>query len=239
MKKTSILILIFGSIILSNCYSSKPKVKGSGDVVKEKREASDFTHLKINGIIDVVLVPGNAVSVEVETDKELQKFIHVYNSGGALIINTDDDYDIKFTKNIVRISYKEIEQIEHNGVGSVKTNGTLYGNKLNVYNNGVGNTSLEVSCDELKVSQCGVGSVDLIGNAQILRVENSGVGSINAFDLKSQKVKAVNSGVGSIDVYANSELDVSSSGIGSVKYKGNGQLMSKHTSGLGSIKKVD
>jgi hypothetical protein len=68
----------------------------------------------------------------------------------------------------------------------------------------------------------------------------SGAGNYNGFELKSEKAKVDMSGVGNVRVYVTKELNASASGVGSVRYKGNPESITKNSSSfLGSIKPGD
>jgi hypothetical protein len=239
MKANVILFSIAQCLMFTSCFSAHPKIKGSGNVVSETREVSAFDKIKIDGVVNVILVPGSTENVVVETDSELQPYIHVYNNGRTLVIDTDPDKDLKFTKNNVYVAFEQLHQIMHHGVGSIKSEGKLVTTDLFIENKGVGNAELSVLCENLEIRQTGVGSLDIEGFTTTLILKNTGVGSVNAYHLDSEYAEIENKGVGSVSVLAQKEISIHSSGVGSVKYHGNAQVTSLHASGVGSVKKTN
>ena len=235
MKKSIIPILVILFTFFTSCNSSA-KVRGSGDVIQEIREVSSFDKIKIDGVVSVILIPGNEEKVIVETDDNLQPYIKVYRNGSTLIIDTDED-DFKSTKNNVYITFIKINEVIHNGVGSVKTDGIINASSFYFKNDGVGSAEIEIKCDDLIAKQGGVGSLKISGYTTHLELKNSGVGSVNAFNLTADYADVNNSGVGSTEVFANKELNIKSTGVGSVKYRGDAVIKSIEASGVGSVKK--
>ena len=97
----------------------------------------------------------------------------------------------------------------------------------------------DLSCDTFKVAISGVGNIYLNGNIKKGKYSVSGVGHVYAFDCPVEDLECEVSGVGGMEVNATQKLDASTSGVGSVTYKGNPEHTQKSASGVGKIKQAD
>ena len=73
--------------------------------------------------------------------------------------------------------------------------------------------------------------------AKYHNIEISGTGKVNAYSLEAEEAKVRSTGVGECIVNASKKLDIYSSGIGKVRFKGDPEIKSKQ-SGLGGIEKI-
>ncbi len=227
-------------IMLSSCYHvGGTKIKGNGNVIEEPRDVFPFERLKVDGVINVVLIPGSKESVKIEADQNLLPYIHVFNNGKTLIVDTDDNIDFKFTKGEVYITFVNLSEIKHDGVARIKSTEGIHASKFVLNSNGVGSINLEIYCDKLEANLDGVGSIKLSGRASVFDLRNSGVGSVDAYHLESEYADVTNTGVGSTEVFAKKEISINSSGVGSVKYRGDAVVTKLNANGVGSVKKVN
>jgi len=239
MRNIVITIFLIVQIAISSCAIQSNKIRGNGVITKESREIYSFNRVEIDGVVNVIFLQGTEEKVVVEADENLQPYIHVYTAGNKLIIDTDDDKNYKFTENNIYITFKDVEVINHNGVGSIINEGIVKCIDLALNNNGVGQINLHLECEKLSARQKGVGSLKLKGSSNFLDLENSGVGQVNSTEMIANYVDIRNTGVGSTNVYAEKEISITSTGVGSVKYKGDAVVKNINASGIGGVKKTD
>ena len=108
---------------------------------------------------------------------------------------------------------RSIDELEVGGVVNVKSTNVLTADEFNLDIGGVGNTDLELRCDQLDVEASMVGNLTLRGEVQEANIKNGGVGSLKALDLKVDRLTIKNSGVGSAEVQAMDEISITSSGV--------------------------
>jgi hypothetical protein len=94
-----------------------------------------------------------------------------------------------------------------------------------------------VDAPEIEASLTGNGGIQLKGQSRYLECKLTGNGNLKAYDLKTEETKVHILGNGDAEVYASVKLDVSVTGNGKVRYKGNAQPAS-HIIGNGSITQV-
>jgi hypothetical protein len=237
MKNTLILSLL-SFFLMTGCFL-QDGIRGNGNVTKEQRTVSSFDKIEIaSGPFTVHLLQGDTESVEVEIDENLQQYVEVQNEGGKLVVRVKDGFRIeKTTKNNIYISLKTIDIFSVSGVCTIKTTGTLKCSSLTLTISGVTDCELDLSCDKLVANISGVTNIELRGNATELSIKQSSVGSLNAKKLIAEKADIINSGVGSVSVFANQELSLHNSGVGSITYSGDAVIKSIHSSGVGKISK--
>jgi hypothetical protein len=66
----------------------------------------------------------------------------------------------------------------------------------------------------------------------------TGAGDVLAGKLRADSGKVAISGAGTTTLWPEKTLDVRISGVGSVKYYGDPQIVEKHLSGVGSVKRM-
>lgn len=235
-------ILIFTMLSLfcvSTTYSQK-NIKGNGNVIKQERSVSSFDEIIIKGVFNVHLAQGNEEFVMVEADENLQPIITVENQGNALVLGWEKGKNVRNkTKMNIYVTLKDIQKLKIEGVGSVKTASTLSLKKLKLMVSGVGNTALKLNCDTLDGNINALGTLTLEGNVDQVILNNTGIGYVKAFDLIAKKLELNNSGIGKVEVYADETIDITSSGIGNVRYKGNAQNKNINSKGLGKVTQVN
>mgnify|MGYP001025854142 CR=1 FL=1 len=177
--------------------------------------------------------------VEVETDENLQDYVSVKTNNNTLYVSTNEDDINHSTKNNIFITLKNINSIDINSVGKIECKTVLVLERLTLDYDGVGKTVLNIDCGQFNADIASVGSLVIKGKAKSANIEHAGVGSVSAFDFKVGYLSLNHSGIGSVEAYASKELSITSSGIGSVRFKGPAEIKKLETSGLGSVKRAD
>lgn len=237
--KSSTGKLSIGLFIILSALSSCVQIKGDGNVITEQRSISSFNKLEANGIFNLYISQGDTESIKIEADKNLLAFIKTKNERDKLSIKMETDgKNINATKLNVYLTVKNIEKFEFNMVGDIETTSAIHVNNLAISGSGVGNSNLELYCEKVDGEFSTVGNVTLKGRIQNLNMTSEGVGDINAFDLNTDTLVLSSDGVGDVEVAAEKEISITSSGVGSVKYKGNAVVKEMNASGIGKVKKV-
>jgi hypothetical protein len=240
MKKI-IAFFIVGLLFTSlSIFAQSRKISGSGNVIKQQREAADFTGISVGGSMTVKVKPG-APSVEIEAEDNLQEYITTEVKNGKLQISTKNGYSISPRKQIIiYISINEISSVSVLGSGSVKGEGAFKAkDKLDVTITGSGSCELNVKTLKTKAQISGSGSIYLSGSTDKLDVSIAGSGSFKGFEMKSAETGVAIAGSGDVETaIEGGKLLASISGSGSVLYKGNGDVSVK-TAGSGRLRKVD
>jgi len=198
---------------------------------------TSFSEMEVKGYFEVILTQGMEEKVSIEIDEKAREYVLVENKGNKLIINNSVEKGAKKTKKmIVHVTLKDLKSLTAEGVGKIRSESQLNLDDLSIVVKSVGNVELDLKCNVLNLNHAGVGDIKLKGQSKQSEFTYSGVGNIEAFDLISEEVKVRHSGVGKTDVNATEKLSVTSSGIGSVNYKGNPADKQIQKNGIGSVK---
>lgn len=229
------LVLVLPFLLVS--ISKAQDVKGNGNVVKKTYSVSSFNRIELNGIYNTIIKQGNIESVEIETDENLQSYIKPEVTDKTLQIEQTEEVNFKeSTRMNVYITFKSIEKLTNNGVGNLKTDGTVNMNALSVSCNGVGNLELDLNSSTLNLEMSSVGNIELKGAVTKGDFQISGVGNIDAEDMKVEKLRIESSGVGNAKVYVTGEIQPTVSGAGNIKCKGNPTVKNLKQDGIGKFK---
>ena len=230
MKKLGILIFavaLIQGIVVTNMFSfgratgqmfhfnfDWKGVKGSGRVVAEKREATDFHGIDVGGVYQVDVTAGKEYSVTVEADDNLVPLVRTEVDGGILKIDSDRRISPKSTVRVT-ITMPAIDSVEVSGVANVTVN--------------------EVKGDDLSIDSSGASKVAVNGEAAKLSVEVSGATHVDAGSLQADEATVEASGASNVAVSVSRSLDAHASGASHVSYSGNPSELKKDTSGAGSV----
>lgn len=230
MKKIGILIFIVAiaaGIILAKMFSfgSLPavgmpsisffeKVRGSGNVVTEKRNVSEFTKVDVGGVFNVEIVAGKEYSVEVEADDNLLPLISTSVDGGTLEIETEKRFSTRNDLK-VRITAPDIERLDLSGASKA------------VLSN-IGN-------EDLTLDLSGASRLKVSGKTGTLTVDMSGASKIDTGELSAARVVIDGSGASRATVNASEDLTADLSGASKVRYTGSPSNVQKKTSGASSV----
>lgn len=235
MKKALFLIPILLTFIFSSCDIRTSEYKGES--IEKKFEIEDFSSLFVKGAFEIILIQGDKVGLRFEGNEELINEIEVDQNDDQLSIFLKSDKNISLKKNELRIfiTLATLENLIFEGVGEIKTDGFLKLDKFEINGKGVGNIEMNLEANEIITILNFVGNMKLTGSTDQLYLSNEGIGNIDAEKLIAQNVDIISQGIGAVSVHCENELSLEVSGIGSVSYTGNPEVISEKVSGLGKI----
>ena len=202
----------------SNVGITSGCIEGSGKGKTDKRQASSFNSVLVDGAFDVNIEMQKKEGVEVSGDDNIIPNITTKVSGNKLIVSSNKSICPK-QKLEVNISAPDIEQVRMEGSSDIIITG-------------VNNKSLTVELD-------GSGDINVSGKTKKFAVTVSGSGNIHAKDLQAEDTSISITGSGDADVYAARKLDGAIEGSGNINYYGNPKEVSKKIDGSGDIEKKD
>jgi hypothetical protein len=231
--------LVIALLIFSAFTGRNEKITGNGNIKQEVRSQSPFKSISTSGNYNVYIQQGSKRDIQVEADDNLLPYIVTTVDGNELRINTKKGYNIKPTKTInIYVTVEELEGLNSSGSGGFYSKSSLKGDKVNFSFSGSTIVDMDLNSNALNVRISGSSKVNLKGNIPQTNYGISGSGNIDAFSLHSDNVKVQVSGSGKLDVFADKKLDISVSGMGNIRYKGNASL-SQSSSGMSKVSKQD
>lgn len=190
-------------------------IKGSGNVVKEKRDTADFNAIEVGGVVEVEVVANKDFSVEVEADDNLLQYIETEVSGNTLEIKTTKRISPK-SRILVRIGAPNIENLQVSGASKISV------------------TNLNTAV--LKIDASGASKIKIDGETRNLDVELSGASKLDAENLKAENANINGSGASNAAINVTGNLRADLSGASKVTYVGNPRNLEKSTSGASSVR---
>jgi Putative auto-transporter adhesin, head GIN domain len=217
-----------------------PGERGSGNVISQTREVSDFDAVSISYPADVLIQQGSQESLEIEAEDNLLPHLKTQVRGGTLEIfyKRENGKHVNPTKMVkITIVVKDLTSVDFSSAGELTIDG-LKTNNLDVSLSGAGNLKLDrVQLKELSVNLSGAGSMNASGTTEELDMNISGFGDFKGADLHSQVARVDISGAGSATVWVDDDLTAGISGAGSISYYGSASV-TKQISGVGSVDHV-
>ncbi len=214
-----------------------PGERGSGNMVTETREVSNFRSVEISYPAAVFIRQGSAESLEIEAEDNLLPNLKTEVKNGRLEIfyRRENGKHVNPTETVrITIVVKDLDDVDFSSAGELIIE-QLKADSLGVSLSGAGNLELDgIEVNALQVDLSGAGSGTASGVADDLDLSISGFGDFDAGDLHSQEARVDISGAGSATVWVDEELDASVSGAGSVNYYGSAAV-TRRVSGVGGV----
>jgi len=189
-------------------------------------------HVNINGTESLNIRAGSDIISEIETvveDRKLEiKFKHHSDWGNEHIGRID-----------VYVTAKSLSSLANAGSGSIKVEGVVSGDNVDIVLSGSGDIESSVKSDRLHATISGSGSIHLSGSTEDAKVVITGSGEVKARQLKTGSAAVTIAGSGS--AYFNADKTVSAHivGSGNVVYSGSATVTDSRTIGSGSVSKAD
>lgn len=223
-------LLFFASCSNSNSYNSD-------NDISETKPLKGVTRLQLDGVFNLTLMQSDEESIRVEGPSELIDKLVIDQQGDLLVLEMEKIGGFNFNKGDFKItlSLKNLEELQYDGVGTVKTNDTFRVDTLRIKGNGVGRMKLDLEANQLNADFDMVGNIDLKGSATRAFLTNNGVGNLDASQLRVQDLDLISSGIGKAEVFCVGNLSLEVDGIGKVSYTGNPNIIKKEVSGIGKV----
>lgn len=209
--------------------------RGSGDVITETRQVSNFDRVELAGIGDVFIYQGDEESLEIEAEDNVMSHILTVVEDGTLKISFDRKAVVP-TKTIrFNLTMRQIHGLETMGVSNIQAD-DIQTDELSLGISGTGNINIrDLQADSLRSTISGAGNLDVEGEVNEQTVRLTGAGNYDGEDLVSKKAEIVITGLGKVTAWVTESLDITISGTGGVDYYGSPQV-SQQISGLGRLK---
>jgi hypothetical protein len=235
-----LIIALCSLVIFSSCdFIHGKRVRGSGNVIMQSRNVSNFTGVSISSAMDLYLKQDPSFSVKVETDDNLQQYVIVTVENGVLHIKPRDNINLDETGKIkVFVSAPVFRSMEATGACNIFSENMLSSSEaIDIDLTGASEARVELKSPKVSADLTGASSLSLKGETKEFSIEGSGSSNVRCFDLLTEETRIDMSGACDAEVFASVKLDIKASGASDVKYKGNAAV-SQDVSGAGSVRKV-
>jgi hypothetical protein len=211
-------------------------IDGNGHRTDEVRETREFTSVESDGELDVFIERGDAFSVVVSIDSNLQHLVDVHVSGDTLVVDSERNFGHFVDGPHVWVTLPRLQGVSLDGSGRMVAVGFASDDVVDIDLGGSGLVEFHGEAAAIHVSHDGSGRVYLEGETDSIDLRLDGSGSIDArscpaldgaFDLGGsgqilatvlETARASLSGSGRIDLYGGAVIERQSvSGSGSIR----------------------
>jgi len=234
-KERMLLVLLLPMAILATTACNTRIVRGSGDLITETRQVSNFDRIELRGSGEIIVTQDGSESLSIETDDNVMEHVSAEVVGGTLQIGFKEGVNLITPSRLVfSVGVDDLTGLAISGSGDVEAD-MLEADRLDAIVSGSGEVQIrDLRVGEVNAEISGSGEIGLAGEAGSQDVTISGSGKYLAGDLCSARVKVSVSGSGDATVCATERLDSDISGSGSVDYYGQPSINSSD-SGSGRL----
>lgn len=233
-------------------------VSGSGNTIDKTYDFSDFTAISAGWTFNVTVTHGDAYSVKVTIDDNLETYLDVSQDGVTLKLGMDNGYIYHNTHLKAVVSTPRLTRLTLSGAskgtasgfnladdfilnvsGASQANFTnMTVNKLTLDISGASRASGNVNASgNASLQASGASSITLSGKAVDADIESSGASTVNLTDFAVRDARINVSGASNATVSATGTLSGNVSGASRLYYTGNPTLGNIDTSGASSVSK--
>ncbi|ASU36033.1 head GIN domain-containing protein [Mucilaginibacter xinganensis] len=223
---------LFAAVLLSSAT-----LKASAQS-EESRQVSGFNSIASGGAFDVHVKINGTESLKIQGDADAVKEIETKVEDGHLQVkfrHHDNWNHENYGPIHIYITAKSLSGLANAGSGSIKVEGTVSGDKVNVVLSGSGSISSAVKAGDFHVVLSGSGSINLTGSADETKISISGSGDVNGKEFKTNTASVAIAGSGNAHLGADKSISASIVGSGNVVYNGNATISDTRTVGSGRL----
>ncbi len=240
MKKPILLFVI--------CFAVLNTIKSQSAT----RTLANFSALKVNGALNVILIKGNenvvnitASNIEdlknVKTTINNNQLVLSFNGESATTVVTKKRGKTKrITKTRgsdikIKLIYTNINRITQSGASTITALDTINTNSFFIKSSGASDIVLGIISDKLTLNTSGASDVKLAGSVNTLTTNLSGASDVKAGKLIAKNVIVKVSGAADVTLFADSAISGTISGAADVHIKGNPSYRNLNSTGVSTI----
>lgn len=215
------------------------QVEGSGNVVRQARQAERFTGISLGLPAQLEVRLGNSEGLTIETDDNLQALIETEVEDGVLRIRTAKrNLNLRTRTLRIVVNARQIERLSLGGSGTIDAP-ALRAKNLRFDVGGSGKINVRsVDSESVSVSVGGSGTfVAGGGKARDIAVSIGGSGDVDLGRVEALNASASVAGSGDVTLWAKDALKISVAGSGDVNYYGDPKV-SRSVAGSGQAHRL-
>jgi hypothetical protein len=242
------IVILFSKIVaatlvalsLTSCngnFNLGNSVKGSGNVITEKRNASDFNKITVANGLDCEVVQADNFEVTVEADDNLINGIKTKVENNTLIIYSEYNNYINVTAKKITVRLPKVLSLETTSGASLQSGNLLTGEDIKLKSSSGSTMEVEVEADKVTLESTSGSEQQISGKALKLYTASSSGSNIDADELLANEVYAQSSSGSSTSVNAIVLLDGKASSGSSISYSKSPKEIRVEESSGGSVSK--
>lgn len=224
------IIVIFA--LLVGCA---PIIEGSGEIIEDTRDLETFSSIRLEGQGNIHLIEGEDSQITIRADDNLLEHIETRIDAGRLIIGTRGTRIAPSEPIIYEITAPSYERVDIAGAGDITTQESIRGESLEIRISGLSTVHMDVEVERLESTISGSGRIEYRGTSREHDLTITGLGNVDAPELRTEETRISITGSGEARVHAESLLDVTIAGSGTVYYLGEPRTRERIT-GSGDVR---
>lgn len=240
MKNLILTVAFLAAISFVGCINDDGSfgcTAGSGSIVEETFNFSEFKGLQLKCSADIFVTQGEEFSVVAESQANILDNLDLQMDGDVLEVDLDGcnrDFQLKLFVTMPELTFLKIS-----GSGNIKGENAFNSENLTLRVTGSGNIDLDLDYQTINAKITGSGNMDLKGICDEFDYTISGSGDINSFELDSNSGFVDINGSGDTEVFVNEFLSVKITGSGDVLFKGHPDEIVSDITGSGDLRDVN
>jgi hypothetical protein len=205
---------------------------------RETRNLGSFNEVSVSEAIKVELVKGSSEKAEIEVSGTDAENVLTEVSGDRLKIHMASG-NWKNVTAFVRLTYKNLEEIDVSSAASVSTESTISSERMEMDVSSAAKADLIFDVGQMELDVSSAANFKAEGEVDEIEVDVSSAGSMSAYELECKAAELSVSSAGSIKITVTERIDARASSGGSIRYKGKPEKERISSSSGGSVKGND
>lgn len=230
-----LLVAIVLALVVAACAPGS--VRGSGNVVSERREITAFTGFDIleRGTVELRIGLENSLTVQAEAN--ILPLLETGVRDGILVLGRSSTTILPTRPIRYLVTVRDLNYIRANGAARVEATNPITVDQLTIHSLGASRITIEqLNANTLTTEVADSGSVTIGGATIDQTVTLGGPGRYIARKLTSERATVLLTGAGNITISVSDQLDATISGSGNINYVGEPTVTS-NVSGAGRIRR--
>jgi hypothetical protein len=242
-----IIVLLIVVTVLAGCITTEDGVTvggigegivGSGEVITKDFDFSGFSRVSAGNAFRVEVERGDAYSVSVTVDDNVEQYLDVQQTGDEVRIFLKPRLMLSL-RNVhleAKITMPEVRGLNFSGATRATVTGFDSTESLDVELSGASRLSGDIRAGETNMDVSGASTVELNGTAAGLRAEASGASTLQLGEFSTADAAVKASGASRMVVNANGTIRGDASGASRVEYLGDPASVRVDTSGASTVR---
>ena len=240
MLRLTLSLLVLGAFFLTACTIPVPvpnstALTGSGDVVTQTYDFSDFTGVHVASAFQAEIVRADDYSVEVTVDDNVIEHLQVEQKGDTVYIGLKPNLNLNRATQKARITLPVLTDLDASGAAAVDLSGFQSSQNLQVDVSGASRVQGDIESGDLQTDVSGASTLRLTGSGEDADVKASGASTADLAAFSVANANANASGASRISLDVSGVLKAEASGASTVQYTGNPTVERSDASGASTI----
>ena len=224
MNMRYLLFFVITLFVVTSCS----QMKGSGNIVKQKRETAVFTGVEAGGAFEVEIKTGPITVVTVESDDNILPYIKTEVVEGVLEISNKRKNSFENAHFKVFITTPTLNFIKASGAAKIISFDEIKNvESIKIESSGAANIKAMVNAPDIQIKASGASHVELTGKTRNFNAKASGSSAVKCVLLQSENAQIAASGASTIHTHASVQIEATASGAATIYHLGTNNIKQK------------